>query len=301
MSEKERHTKKILLLILVLCVAILTAVGYADQIIGGIGMGAVNEANQAYLQEAFDRSLAGFLILSGIKSGLAIIEGSEVGIGFNLEVGDIVQAVYDYVDVAWKTAMAGGTILLISQWCLDAVALLDHWFLFGLMLVLGLGLILGWLLPTWHRMGRFMRELSIFLVVLTLILYVILPVSITGASFLSKRITEPVITETQKDFEEIHADFSPGNLSKGLFPQEAKEGSIFPSFDFRAKYENTRDRIQFIGEYFKDKTRHIAILTLKLVAGYVFDCIIFPLTFFIALYLFTKNLVRFFINISYKA
>ena len=63
----------------------------------GVGMGMVTDSNREYLTEAFDRSLVGFLVLSGIKSGLAIIEGSEVGIGFNLEIGDIVQ----YLGTDW--------------------------------------------------------------------------------------------------------------------------------------------------------------------------------------------------------
>ena len=142
-------------------------------------------------------------------------------------------------------------------------------------------------------MTRVVRESTIFLVVLTLILYVILPISITGASFLSKRITQPIIEETQTGFEDIHREFSPGYLSQGFFPEDVKEGSLFPGFDFKAKYESTKERIQFIGTFFKDRTRHMAVLTLKLVAGYVFDCIIFPLTFFVVLYLFTKNLVNF--------
>ncbi len=53
-----------------------------DKTINFLGMQQVADSNDAYLQAAFDRSLAGFLVLSGIKSGLAVIEGSEVGIGF---------------------------------------------------------------------------------------------------------------------------------------------------------------------------------------------------------------------------
>ena len=112
-------TKKILVLA-ILSLACFTAVtGILDKSIGFFGMQRLGEANDAYLQEAFDRSLSGFLILSGIKSGLAVIEGSEVGIGFNLEIGDIVQSVYDYVDIAWKTALAGGAVLFCDPVCAD--------------------------------------------------------------------------------------------------------------------------------------------------------------------------------------
>ena len=288
------HVKKSLLIVFMIGAVVLAASGYADHLVDAVGMGRITDANLIYLNDAFDRSLAGFLVLSGIKSGLAIIEGSEVGIGFNLEIGDIVQAVYDYVDVAWKTALAGGTVLLMTRMCLEAVALIDHWCLAAMLLGVGVFLIFRWFLADCQRMTRVVRESTIFLVVLTLILYVILPISITGASFLSKRITQPIIEETQTGFEDIHREFSPGYLSEGFFPEDVKEGSLFPGFDFKAKYESTKERIQFIGTFFKDRTRHMAVLTLKLVAGYVFDCIIFPLTFFVVLYLFTKNLVNFF-------
>ena len=294
MPMKKQYAKKSLLLVLVIIAGILAAAGHTDSLVGAVGMGRVSDANLSYLDDAFDRSLAGFLVLSGIKSGLAVIEGSEVGIGFNLEIGDIVQAVYDYVDVAWKTALAGGTILLITRMCLEAVALIDHWCLAIMLFGLGLFLFFRWFLSAYGRTTRIIRESTLFLLVLTLILYVILPISITGASFLSKKITQPIIEETQTGFEEIHKEFSPAYMNKGFIPEDVKEGSLFPGFDFKAKYESTKERIQYIGAYFKDKTRHMAILTLKLVAGYVFDCIIFPLTFFAVLYLFTKSLVTFF-------
>ena len=288
-----QYIKKSLLLILILVAGILAAAGHADLVVDSVGMGRVSEANLAYLNDAFDRSLSGFLVLSGIKSGLAIIEGSEVGIGFNLEIGDIVQAVYDYVDVAWKTALAGGTVLLMTRLCLEAVALIDHWCLSVLLLGVGVYLIFRWFLPGCEKTTRIVREAILFLAVLTVILYVILPISITGASYLSKKITQPIIEETQAGFEDIHREFSPGYLSKGFFPDDVKEGSLFPGFDFKAKYENTKERIQFIGSFFKERTHHMAVLTLKLIAGYVFDCIVFPLTFFVVLYLFTKNIVNF--------
>jgi len=294
MPMKKQYAKKSLLLVLILAAGILAAAGYGDPLVGAVGMGRVSEANLAYLNSAFDRSLSGFLVLSGIKSGLAIIEGSEVGIGFNLEIGDIVQAVYDYVDVAWKTALAGGTVLLMTRFSLEAVTLIDHWCLTVLLLGLGVYLIFHWFLTGCQRTTRILREATLFLAVLTVILYVILPISITGASYLSKQITQPIIEETQAGFEDIHREFSPGYLSKGFFPENLKEGSLFPGFDFKAKYENTRDRIQYIGNFFKERTHHMAVLTLKLIAVYVFDCIIFPLTFFVVLYLFTKNIVNFF-------
>lgn len=282
-----------MLVAILLCIAVVAAFGYIDRVVDISGMGMVSDANTAYLDTAFDRSLTGFLILSGIKSGLAVIEGSEVGIGFNLEIGDIVQSVYDYIDLAWKAALAGGTILLITKLCLEAVTLIDHWCLFLMFLILTAYFIFVWFLPRFTRTANAVREATIFLVVLSLAFYFILPVSISGASFLSKKITQPIMLETQAGFEEINREFSPTRLNQHIFIGDGKEESIFSSMDFKAKYEKTKERIKYVGAYFKDKTRHIAVLTLKLIAGYVFDCIIFPLTFFVILYVFTRGLVNF--------
>jgi len=292
MHINTHHIWKSLLLAVVFGTMVLAVTGNADIVIEHMGMGMVKDANQSYLETAFDRSLAGFLVLSGIKSGLAIIEGSEVGIGFNLEIGDIVQSVYDYVDIAWKTALAGGTVLLMTRLCLEAVALVDHWCLAVTMLSVGVFLVLSWFFPQLERTMRMARESTVFVVVVSLSLYIILPISISGASFLSKSISQPIIEATQDGFDEINRTFSTGNIHSNLFPHQTEDESLFSSLDFKARFEKTRERIKTIGEYFKNRTRHIALLTLKLVAGYLFDCIVFPLTFLVVVYLFAKFFMR---------
>ena len=59
-----------------------------------------------------ERQSKSFLLVSTLKSSLAMIEGSDVGFGFRLEVGDIVQSTYDLVDFTWKMLLYG--ILLIT-------------------------------------------------------------------------------------------------------------------------------------------------------------------------------------------
>ena len=290
-------TGKIIVLVLLSLACFAAAAGVLDKSIGFLGMQRVGDANDAYLQEAFDRSLAGFLVLSAIKSGLAVIEGSEVGIGFNLEIGDIVQSVYDYVDIAWKTALAGGTVILITRLSLEAVATIDHWVLMLMLLVMVVYLTLEWFFTAYARLANVFREAMLFLLVMTLALYYILPLGITAASFVSGKITGPLIQSSQEGFETVNQEFSPSYISSQLFADDADgDGSIFSALDFTAKYEMTRDRIRQIGKYFKDKTTLMATLTIQLVAGYLFDCIIFPLTFFVVLYVLTKSMVTFLIR-----
>ena len=292
-----KNYRKIIVLVVLSLACFAAAAGYMDKTINFMGMQRVGNANDAYLQKAFDRSLSGFLILSGIKSGLAVIEGSEVGIGFNLEIGDIVQSVYDYVDIAWKTALAGGTVLLITRMSLEAVTTIDHWCLALMLLVTIVFLFIEWFFTAHARLANVFREAMLFLLVMTLTLYYILPLGITAASFVSRKITGPLIQSSQEGFEKINQEFSPSRINNQLFADDVDEDdSIFSALDFTAKYEMTRERIRQIGKYFKDKTTLMATLTFQLVAGYLFDCIIFPLTFFVVLYVLTKSLVTFLIR-----
>ena len=63
-------------------------------------------------QYTLERQSASFLLVSTLKSSLAMIEGSDIGIGFRLQVGDIIQSTYDLVDFTWKMLLYG--ILLIT-------------------------------------------------------------------------------------------------------------------------------------------------------------------------------------------
>ena len=290
-------SKKMMVLAMLSLACFAAAAGMVDKSIGFFGMQRVADGNSAYLQIAFDRSLTGFLVLSGIKSGLAVIEGSEVGIGFNLEIGDIVQSVYDYVDIAWKTALAGGTILLITRLSLEAITAVDQWCLAMMFLVMLVFLVIEWFLTADVRLANLFREAMLFLLVMTVTLYYILPLGISAASYVSAKITAPLIQSSQEGFEEVNQEFSPARINSRLFADEAgEEDSIFSTLDFTAKYEMTRERIRQIGQYFKDKTALMATLTLQLVAGYLFDCIIFPLTFIVILYVLAKTLVTFLIR-----
>lgn len=292
-----KTSKKMVVLTMLSLACFAAAFGMVDKSIGFFGMQRVADGNEAYLQAAFDRSLAGFLVLSGIKSGLAVIEGSEVGIGFNLEIGDIVQSIYDYVDIAWKTALAGGTVLLITRLSLEAIAAVDQWFLALMFLVMAVFLFFEWFASDYVRLANVFREAMLFLLVMSLTLYYILPLGIGAASYVSGKITAPLIRSSQEGFEEVNREFSPAHVNSRLFAEDADEDdSIFSALDFTAKYEITRERIRQIGQYFKDRTTHMATLTLQLVAGYLFDCIIFPLTFFVILYVLVRSLVNFLIR-----
>jgi hypothetical protein len=287
---KLRHPLKALQCLILLLAFFAALNGVLDVPIHKLGMEKVAAANQTYLKQSMDKAVSGFLILSGIKTGLAVVEGSEVGIGFNLQIGDIVQSVYDYVDIAWKTALAGGTVILITRLLLQAVDLIDHWFLaltfgFGLLVVLA-----RWIFPSWVRANRLMKDATFFLVVCTVVFYFVFPFSIAGAAFISQKITGPLIDESQRSFEGIKDEFSAESINRQIFSSDsAGEESSIAGFIFKGKMAGIKEAIKAQADYFKDKSRNIAIWTLQLIAGYLFDSIIFPVTFFIFLFVIAKG------------
>jgi hypothetical protein len=289
-----QHIKRGLLVIVLLAGVGLAVTGHLDRSIDALGLKKVAAANEAYLQEAFDQALTGFLVLSGIKSGLAIVEGSEIGLGFSLEVGDVVQAAYDYVDIAWRTALAGGTILMITRLILQTIVVLDQWSLALLGISWVVLLIYRWYWPRFTNTIYFLKENLLFWVVLTATLYIIMPLAITGAAFLSKTITRPIIVASQDGFAELHAELSTQRLNQKLFPDtEEDRGSVLSALDISTKVEKARAQLKALGEYVKERTHALAELTIKFIASYLFDCIIFPLTFFLILYLFCKAMIRY--------
>jgi len=283
---------------LLLIATIFAATGHLDRMINSIGLERLTRTNDQYLEESFNRSLKGFLLLSTIKSGVAVLEGSEVGVGFNLEVGDIVQSIYDYVDVAWRTALAGGTILLLTRIVLQTIQEIDCWFLFGSLLLCLMAFLLVWFLHQRERPYRLLKEFMLFLISITVALYLILPISIAGASYLSGKITRPLIEDAQSGFESIEKDFTPQSLNERFFPKEQEEDSLWSRLDFRAKLENSKQAIMSMALWLKEITGDFAVWTIKLVAGYLFDCIIFPLAFFIVVYILTKAFLSHFLGVS---
>ncbi|MBW1903352.1 MAG: hypothetical protein JRJ20_17270 [Deltaproteobacteria bacterium] len=283
--------------LILIAAAVLAATGHLDVLVDKSGGAILSDSNNTYLNDSFDRSMKGFLVLSAIKSGIAVIEGSGIGVGFNLEVGDIAQSIYDYVDVAWKTALAGGTVLLLIQLMLQTMQLIDHWCLFALLLVVLSLFLLRWFFPKQERLNRILREALMFVSVLTIAFYMILPLSIAGAAFLSKQITQPLVTEAQQGFESLQEELTPRALDERFFPGSQSDDSLWSYLDLRAKLQNSREAIIKMAQYVKEITEDSAIWTIKIIAGYLFDCIIFPLAFFVVGYILTKNLLAYVIDI----
>ncbi len=78
---------------------------------------SASRAATTRVDAALERNRDTFFALSAAKAAVAVVEGSGVGVGFDLQIGDVVQPVLDLVDFFWR-------LLLFSLLLLGAYKLL---------------------------------------------------------------------------------------------------------------------------------------------------------------------------------
>ncbi len=262
---------------------LLAFAGETERCTDLLGPGQMAEANDAYLTASFNRAIAGFGVMSLLKAGLDIIEGSEVGASFGvtaqIEVGDIAQPAYDYVDIAWRTLLLGSVSLLGIRYLLQAAGMIDSIVLGFSLMIASIFCLLRWFAPQQHRMLCVLKDALTVSIVAVLALYYLLPVSVWGASFLSRVITAPAIAEAEQGFQQTQAR---------LFPQD--DASID---GWGEKLSSLQEKIEKTVAYLKDNAKDFVVWTVKLITGYVFDCIVFPVLLFLLLFWLTRSIMRY--------
>ena len=123
-----------------------------------------------------------------------------------------------------------------------------------------------------------LRELALFLTVLSTVFYLILPLSVSGGAYLSRKITAPAIEEAESGLS---------SLRKELFSEDqtTDEG-------IRARWSQTKEQLNQMASYLKEKASELIVWILKLITGYLFDCLLFPLALFFLLVWFTRAAAR---------
>jgi len=277
----------------------LSVTGFLDRGLDMCGLGYLSRVNDRYLDTAFQKSMSGFMLLSSVKSGLAVVEGSEVGVGFSLELGDVVQPVYDYVDMAWKAALAGGSILVGMQLALKGLGLVDNWVLAAVLFFALLQMLSSWCLPRWRRLRGGLGEAVRFGASTAVALYLLLPLSVTAAASLSDHITRPVLEASHEELRRIDDQIRPRHLNQEVLADMAAEGLAGPSLAKRLT--DTAAGIKMLITFLKTQTEKVAALAFRMIAAYVFDCVLFPLFFGLVFMTMLRSGVRYFFEIERPA
>ncbi|MBD3243770.1 MAG: hypothetical protein GF331_24475 [Chitinivibrionales bacterium] len=257
---------------------LLALTGAGDRLLGQAGLGPSPVSSMRYLDDAFARSMKTFGVLSAVKVALAVVEGTEIGVGFGLQVGDAVQSTYDYIDVAWRTVLAGGVVLVGTRYLLESAALVGKWVL-GAALAVALALtLLGFTGRQFQQPRRVLRDISLALTVIAVTLYVVLPLTVYGARTVSRRIIEPSLNEVHEELQTLRAE---------LEEQDAVQAGLMQQLG------GATERVRRIGSYLSSRSKEASVWAFRLVAGYLFDCIVFPLGLFVLLLWGTRGIARY--------
>ncbi|MBN1828290.1 MAG: hypothetical protein JW884_03980 [Deltaproteobacteria bacterium] len=315
----RRTTARLTVIFLLIAACLLASTGYMDRYIGLAGKGALARHNDQFLSKTFERALHGFLILSGIKMVVAVIEGSEVGVGFSLQVGDVSQPAYDYVDIAWRTVLTGSVVLLMTGYFIDTASLIGPWFLTGTFALLLLFLLIAWYISFLQRIAYIVRGLLAVTLIITTALYLIFPISVAGGAYLSEKITQRSVDEAQNELDQVrvHLLGNSGVKNYDILPFESFQEKLSPagpSITKRIpprpgekqegqqstgeegvfnKAKSFKERIDYIVRYITDQSRELTIWVIRLIAGYIFDCIVFPYSIFIIMLFFVRSAIRY--------
>lgn len=280
-NEKKDKIIKNLILTSLIILALLSFLGVTNKVL----LKPLQEVNVDYLDESFDRALKGFLSLTALKAGLAVIEGSEVGVslGINakIQLGDAIQPVYDFTDLTWKALLLGNVVILGTKFLLLGVYNVSS-YMFGTTFLL---LFFSYLLKTnftdKKTLLNFFKNITYFFIIATFSISIVLPISISASSLLSTNITQPETVEAKKTID---------NIREELFPENTK--------GFDISYKNIKQRIDTIIVTLKHKTKELSISAIKIITAYMLDTVVFPLLTFALLFFTTRACFSYVINIK---
>ena len=236
---------------------------------------AINDHAVALLDDTLERDMVTFLLITAVKASLAMIEGSNVGVGFELQVGDIVQPAYDYVDFFWNAFLYAFMVLGFYKLLLETELLLLGVVLIGIGFVLsGVGLA-----ATVPKMD--VRLWGRRCVLLGILVAYVAPLSLLLTDVLSQRYTS---TLKDKHYNTINAFNVQLEGSAFDFLQLKEKISILqPSRSFDEIQSGMLRIVNRIGEAFRLSL--LAFLYYVLII--LFELLFFPLLSAVVLYKFT--------------
>jgi len=288
-----------------------------EALLSGTGVVKVGQSAQKHIEAQREQALKGFLLLSALKVGLAVLRSSEVGFILNVRIGDLAVAVYDYVNFAWKVLLAAVAYYYIAGYLLELASVVNIWFLWAALLA-----ILAWLLivdlrPESPRLRSVFSRSSLVASLLALLLYAGLPLSLTGAAWVSSHITGKPIADANLLYEDM-GQTMPSLLDEGPeagvktggsqirtstvtvpFPYDGSD----PGLAITETPEGSRDRdglfavliskekLSALKKYLEQRSRALASAALRQTAAYLFNIVCFPLLMLAAFYFSFKYLL----------
>ena len=232
----------------------------------------IAKRNQEFLDTSIKDTAHLMIPIGAIDAAADIVEGStvtmEAGVvfakaGVDVEVGDALQPLLDYIHVAWRLLLISIVYLVSAKAILLGATSLSQPLLATSIISSLLERTAAMVVPQQTAVRVFLKRLSALFLLAALLFLLVIPLSVAGSAFLASQTTDPLRSGLWESFDRVGKVFS---MDKFYAAKETKE-----------KATVLADKLLEIGTFAKDATGDVAMSVCKLAAIKVLNGIVFPL------------------------
>lgn len=271
----QERLPRLFYLLLALCAFVLIITfAYNPKQIKTATLQNVEKSDETYLTKAKEEAFGSFLLLSGLKSSLSVLQSSEAGLSLivdvNVQIGSFVDTMNEVVEVGWYAALMGLWSLEMLSTLLSLCELITP----AITILLLLFLCLHFLLKSLNIPHTpWVRSAVYHSLYLSLLCSILIPFSIYCASLCSHLTTSSVHQEVRTQLEQKHGDLLLHSNQGSI-----KEQALHSAKRYKSAVHNLPKR-----------HRHMTEQLLSHLVAITFDAFIFPVGFLLGLSYLAKR------------
>jgi len=237
-----------------------------------------------YLERAYEESKKLFITLSLLKGTTDVIEGSTVNVnvilGMNIQIGDLVQPIYDIIDILWKISLASVVVLKLETIYYEIFKMK----LASILIFISLVTYLPYTFSK-NMVTEVLKKISKYTLLGLTFIYILLPGTILLSSAMSdyfeKEYKEPAVVRLNQSLDKLN------KVKDDLFVMEQSKNI----FNIPSQIESTKNKFSNLGQEISNVSKDLADFTPVIIGITLLSYIIMPLLLLIFLYKLTKSLL----------
>ena len=279
-----KNNKGIILKVLIILGIIFCIFGVMNVIFENTIFNLLKNLTKPYLDKTYDESKKLFLVLSLIKGTTDVIEGSTVNVsmilGMEIEVGDIVQPIYDIINILWKISLASTVILKLESLYFEIFKVK----IANLLIFISLVSLLPYTFIK-NKVTSIFKSISKYSFFILVFIYLVLPGSLLINSYISRYFEEeykkPAIEKLDKSLDKLN------EVKDRLFTFEQSK-SIF---DVPGQITSTKEKVEDFNKEIVSVSKSLSENTPLIIGIMLLTTIILPILIILFLYKVTRIMI----------
>ena len=279
-----KNNKGIILKVLIILGIIFCIFGVMNVIFENTIFNLLKNLTKPYLDKTYDDSKKLFLVLSLIKGTTDVIEGSTVNVsmilGMEIEVGDIVQPIYDIINILWKISLASTVILKLESLYFEIFKVK----IANLLIFISLVSLLPYTFIK-NKVTSIFKSISKYSFFILVFIYLVLPGSLLINSYISRYFEEeykkPAIEKLDKSLDKLN------EVKDRLFTFEQSK-SIF---DVPGQINSTKEKVEDFNKEIVSVSKSLSENTPLIIGIMLLTTIILPILIILFLYKVTRIMI----------